>query len=436
MKVAVIGAGSTYTPELIHGFLERISAIPLTELWLMDIDETKLQIVGGFARRMVAAKGSPFKVELTSQRREAIRGASYVITQIRVGKLPARRSDEYLGQKYGLIGQETTGVGGMAKALRTIPVMMDIFHDIQELAPHALVVNFTNPSGLITEALSRFAPEISFVGLCNSPVNAKMMFLTLLMKQMNQTISADRVALDTLGINHLMWHRGFTLDGKDVWPLVLDAYISDLEQDEHPIFDPLMVRNLGMVPSYYLEYYYHTDRMLELQTHWPPSRAESVMSIEAELLKDYTNPELKELPENLMKRGGAYYSTAATQLINAHYNDLGEVHTVNMRHNGAVDGWPAGWVCELPCRVDRSGIHPLPARPLPPVCFGLLAHVKTYEILTAEAAFHGNRQAAYQALLAHPLGPAADQVQAVLTDMLETNRPYLPQFFGTGEELS
>lgn len=428
MKIAVIGAGSTYTPELIKGFLERIATIPLTELWLMDIDETKLQIVGGFARRMVTAKDSPFKVELTTNRKDAIRGAAYVITQIRVGKLPARRSDEYLGQKYGLIGQETTGVGGMAKALRTIPVLLDIARDIEELAPNALLVNFTNPSGLVSEALARYAPGLSFVGLCNSPTNAKMMFLDLLQKQMNEAISPDRVRLDTLGINHLMWHRGYTLDGRNVWPVVLAEYIAELEKEEEPTFDPLMVRNLEMVPSYYLEYYYQTGRILEKQLHWPPSRAESVMHIEGTLLEEYSDPALTELPEELMKRGGAYYSTAATQLINSHYNNLAEIHTVNVRHNGAVEGWPADWVCELPCRVDSSGIHPLPAKPLPPVCFGLLAHVKSYELLTVEAAVHVDRRAAYQALLAHPLGPSADKVQAVLEDMLEINRPYLPQF--------
>jgi 6-phospho-beta-glucosidase len=189
-----------------------------------------------------------------------------------------------------------------------------------------------------------------------------------------------------------------------------------------------------MVPSYYLEYYYETGRMLEEQSHWPPSRAEAVMEIEADLLAQYADPGLCTVPGELMKRGGAYYSTAAAQLIQSHYNDLGETHVVDVCHHGAVPGWPADWVLELPCRVDRAGIHPLPAKPLPPVCSGLLAHVKSYELLTVEAAVHGDREAAYQALLTHPLGPQGHAVQAVLDELLEINREYLPAFFSESLE--
>jgi 6-phospho-beta-glucosidase len=434
MKVAVIGGGSTYTPELIQGFLDRVQSLPLTELWLMDIDPEKLAVVGGFAQRMAAAKGSPFQVVLTQDRSAAIRGASYVITQLRVGRLPARRSDEYLGRKFGLIGQETTGVGGMAKALRTVPVLLEIAREIQDLAPDALLVNFTNPSGLITEAITRYAPGVAMVGLCNSPTNAKMTFLGLLQEQMGCAIEPQRAALDSLGINHLIWHRGFTLDGKDVWPAVLGAYLDEIRGEEQPQFDPSVIESLGMIPSYYLEYYYETQRMLEGQEKWPPSRAEEVMKIEAGLLEEYANPAISSIPDGLMKRGGAYYSTAATQLINSHCNDLGEVHIVDVRHQGAVPGWSADWVLELPCRVDRAGVHPLPARPLLPACAGLLAHVKSYELLAVEAAVHGDRDAAAQALLAHPLGPPAHQVWAVLEEMLEINREYLPAFRGAASE--
>ena len=429
MKVAVIGGGSTYTPELVRGFLDRIRTVPLSELWLMDIDPDKLAIVGEFARRMVAAKGSPFKVILTQDQTAAIRAASYVVTQFRVGRLAARRADEYLGQRHGLIGQETTGVGGMAKALRTIPVLLQVARDIQDLAPGALLINFTNPSGLVTEALSRYAAGIRVVGLCNSPVNAKMMFLKMLEQRLERSIEPGRVVLELLGINHLMWHRKLTLDGIDVWPSILAETIDRLRKEEQPQFDPQLIENLGMVPSYYLEYYYYTNRMLEHQKHWPPSRAETVMEIETELLKDYANPGLIDIPADLMKRGGAYYSTAATQLIQSHYNDLGEIHTVDVCHQGAVPGWPGDWVLELPCRVDRAGIHPVQTEPLPLACSGLVAQVKAYELLTVEAAVHGDWNAAYQALLAHPLGPNAGDIQAVLQDMLDTNRAYLPQFW-------
>jgi len=429
LKVAVIGGGSSYTPELINGFLERIGSFPVTELWLMDILPERLDVVGGFAQRMVAAKGSPFAVHLTTDQRETVRGASYVITQLRVGGMQARREDEYLGRRHGLIGQETTGVGGMAKALRTIPVVLNVAHDMHELAPSALLVNFTNPSGLVTEALARYAPDVPAVGVCNGPITTKMGILEALGRRLSTPIDPDRAELDTLGLNHLSWHRGLKVDSEDVWPQIMEGYLARLRADPDPAWDPRTIESLGMIPNSYLQYYYHTDRKLAAQAKWPPSRAEEVMAIEKSLLAQYAEPDRTDPPEDLMKRGGAYYSTVATQLLNAHYNDLGETHVVNVPNGRAVPDWPADWVLEMPCRVDAGGIHPLPAEPLPLVCFGLLAHVKAYELLTVEAAIHGDRKAAHQALLAHPLGPMADKVQSVLDDMLETHREYLPQFW-------
>jgi 6-phospho-beta-glucosidase len=429
MKIAVIGGGSTYTPELIKGFLERTGVLPLTELWLMDTAPERLAVVGGFAQRIVENYGWPFKVILTGDQRAAIAGASYVITQVRVGMMPARRADEYLGKRHGLVGQETTGVGGMAKALRTIPVILGVARDIAAAAPGGLLVNFANPSGLVTEALFRYAPQVPAVGLCNGPITFKMGVLKELADLKGEPISADRAELDTLGLNHLSWHRGLKLDGEEIWPQVLKTYVDELRRSEEPEWDPDMVETLGMIPNGYLQYYYQTDHKLALQEAWPPSRGEQVMAIEADLLREYADPAIKEPPADLMKRGGAYYSTVATQLISAHFNNLGETHVANVRHNGAVPGWQADWVLEMPVRVDAGGIHPLPAQPLPPVAFGLLAQVKMYEQLTVEAAVHGDRKAAYQALLVHPLGPKANKVKAVLEDLLETHKAYLPQFF-------
>lgn len=429
MKIAIIGGGSTYTPELIKGFLDRIQTLPVTELWLMDIEPERLAVVGGFARRMVQAHGSPFEVILSNNQRDAIRNSSYVITQLRVGMMQARREDEYLGLRHGLIGQETTGVGGLAKALRTIPVILSIARDIYETAPGALLANFTNPSGLMTQALSQVVPEIQAVGVCNAPFNAKMDFLALLEKDMGQKIDPNRTELDTLGLNHLTWHRGFTLDGEDVWNQVLKSYIEEQRTAEEPEFDPAIVESLRMVPNYYLAYYYYTDHKLEEQRSWPPSRAEEVMEVEKDLLRQYADPALMEAPDDLMKRGGAYYSTVATQLLNAHYNDLGETHVVNTRQGGAVPGIPADWVMEMPARIDRNGVHPLPAKALSPAVLGLVTQVKSYEKLTVEAAITGNRNILYQALLAHPLGPAVDKINEVMEDLLLTNRAYLPQFW-------
>lgn len=433
MKVAVIGGGSSYTPELVNGFLERADTLPVTELRLMDILPGRLDVVGGFSQRLAAARGSPFAVRLSTCQREAVEGASYVITQLRVGGMQARREDEYLGRRHGLIGQETTGVGGMAKALRTVPVILGIARDMEELAPGALLVNFANPAGLITEALARYAPSVPSVGVCNVPITTKMGILETLAQVSGRQVEPSRAKLDTLGLNHLSWHRGFTVDGEDVWSTVLNGYLERLRAEPEPEWEVRAIETLGMIPNYYVQYYWHTDRKLASQEKWPPSRAEQVMAIERELLDQYAEPERRELPEGLMQRGGAYYSTMATQLLNSHYNDLGETHVVNARQGGAVPGWPPDWVLEMPCRIGREGIEPLSAEPLPLACYGLIATVKCFELLTVEAAVHGDREAGYQALLAHPLGPMADQVQTVLDDVLETHKAYLPQFWGTAE---
>jgi 6-phospho-beta-glucosidase len=428
MKIAVIGGGSTYTPELVNGFLARIDRLPIKELWLMDIDDERLKIVGGFAQRMVNSKGSPFQVILSGDQRESIAGASYVITQLRVGKMAARKGDEYLGRRHNLIGQETTGVGGMAKALRTIPVILNIADDIRQTAPGALLANFTNPAGLVTEALSRYAPDILALGVCNVGITTKMSILEELYRITGSRIEATNALLNTLGLNHLTWHRGFTVDGEEMWSQYFPAYIDRLRKEEHPEWDLRTLESLGMIPNYYLQYFYYTDKKLKAQELWPPSRAEEVMEIEKDLLRDYADPSLTESPPDLMKRGGAYYSTLAAQLIDSHYNDLGQVHVVNIRQNGAVKDWPVDWVVEMPAKVDSKGVHPLPAEPLPAACFGLVAQVKMYELLTVEAAVQGDHNAAYQALLTHPLGPKADKVQEVLDDLLVTNKDWLPQF--------
>jgi 6-phospho-beta-glucosidase len=431
MKITVIGAGSTYTPELVKGFIELHPSLPISELALMDINPERLQVVGGFCQRIVSSHGAPIQVHLTTDRQEALRGASYVVTQFRVGMIPARREDEYLGKRHGLIGQETTGIGGMAKALRTIPVILDIARDIRELAPGALLVNFTNPSGLITEALARYAPDVSSVGLCNSPITMKMEILHSLEKITGLSLPEDAIQnseLNALGLNHLCWYRGFALHGEELWPQIFNAYLADLRASPDPEWDADLVESLGMIPNSYLQYYYHTAGKLASQEKWPPSRAEQVLTIEADLLRQYADPGLVDTPPDLMKRGGAWYSTLATRVIHSHYNNLGEIQVVNVRQDGAVAGWPVDWVLELPCRIDAAGIHPLPAEPLPLAVFGLLSQVKAYEILTAQAGATGDRRAAYQAMLAHPLGPRPEQIGAVLDDLLQTNRAYLPQF--------
>jgi 6-phospho-beta-glucosidase len=425
MKVTVIGGGSSYTPELVLGFLNLKNSFPLETLYLMDTDVERLTVIGSLTERMLAARDADFKVVLSTDMREAISGSSYIITQIRVGGMAARREDEYLGLRHGLVGQETTGIGGMANALRTIPVMLEIANLVDELAPDALLVNFTNPAGVNTEALATHRPNVKMVGVCNVPITAKMLFLDLLECARKEKIDPDRVQLKTLGLNHLTWHYGLSLDGEDVWPEILDLYCS---QDE-PEWDPALIRNLGMIPSYYMMYFYQTKHKIAEQTKWPPSRAEEVMQIEADLMKLYQEEDRQDPPEDLMKRGGAYYSTMATRLLNAHYNDLGEVHVTNVLNGNAVPAWPSDWVIEAPCKVNRNGIAPLSAESLPADCAALVAQVKAFEKYCVQAAVYGDRDALYRALLAHPLGPDMEEIPAIIDDLLSTNRAYLPQFF-------
>ena len=429
LKVTVIGGGSTYTPELIMGFLARTATFPITELCLMDVDAARLKIVGDFAGRIVAHHGAPFNVTLTTNQREAVSGASYVITQLRVGQMQARREDEYLGQRHGLIGQETTGIGGMAKALRTVPVILNIASDMREVAPEALLVNFTNPSGLVTQALSMYAPDVKSVGVCNVAITTKMDMLEKINEVTGLSLAPEAAHLDTLGLNHLSWHRGLWVNGVNYWDEILQGYLSELRSSDDPEYPPELIETLGMIPNYYLQYFYRTDHKLAEQKQWPPSRAEEVMEVEQDLLQQYKDPALHIPPADLMKRGGAYYSTVAAQLLNAHYNDLGETHVVNTSNRGAVKGWPEDWVLEIPSKINRDLIQPLPTNPLPEVCFGLLAQVKSYELLTARAAVTGDRKTLYQAMLAHPLGPQADQIKDVMEDLLLTHQRYLPQFW-------
>jgi 6-phospho-beta-glucosidase len=424
VKIGVIGGGSTYTPELVDGLLRRTDTLPVQDLWLMDVDLERLEVVGAFARRMVEAAGAPFAVHLTGDQAAAIEGAAFVVAQIRVGKMPARREDEYLGRRHGLIGQETTGVGGMANALRTIPAMLDLARDIAHLAPDAFLINFTNPSGLVTEALLRHAP-VRAIGLCNIPWNLRAKVAEWL------DADAGQIALEVVGLNHLSWVRQVRMEDRDVTQQVLASYVAALEAEPVPRFSPAIVRALGAWPNDYLHYYYHPARALAEQARTERSRAEEVMAIEQELLTLYRDPSLARKPQVLEQRGGAYYSEAAVQLMTDLFGDVGAVHVVNVRNEGAIPNLPADVVVEVSCRVDRGGAVPLPTAPLSPAMAGLTQVVKAYELLTVEAAVRGDRDAARLALLTHPLGPDADAVEAVLQELLVVNRRWLRSIWDT-----
>jgi 6-phospho-beta-glucosidase len=422
LKVCVIGGGSTYTPELIEGFIEKKDELPVATIALMDIDETKLRVVGGLAERMLRAAEVVIKLMLTTQRREALEGADYVITQIRVGGLACRIQDEKIPLRLGVVGQETTGPGGFAKALRTIPVLLDVAHDVAEVAPAAHLINFTNPSGIITEALLKYT-DIPTIGLCNSPFG----FQRGIAEQLG--VAPEHVQLDYVGLNHLSWIRGVRLDGEEIFDRVLEGAIARARAGESP-FSPQLLETLGMLPSYYLNYYYNHDQVMAEQRRAGKTRGEEVQEIEASLLELYADPNLRHKPKLLEKRGGAHYSTVAVAVISAIHRDKGEVHIVNTRNDGALPDLPPHCVVELPSVINRSGARAVPVAPMPPAIRGLIQAVKAYEELTVLAGAEGDERAALQALLAHPLVPSFAVAQRLWAAIKEANRAYLPQFEG------
>jgi 6-phospho-beta-glucosidase len=418
VKVCVIGAGSTYTPELVEGLIEEHPALRVSELALVDINRDRLENLGAFARRMFAAAGQDVPVTLSEDRRAGIDGADFVLNQIRVGGQAARIRDEKTGRRHDVVGQETTGPGGFAKGLRTIPVALGIAADIRELSPDAWMINFTNPAGMVTESLLRYG-GIKVMGLCNSPFGIQ--------NEIAQTLSVDprRVEMDYVGLNHLSWVRAVCIDGTDVLPEAIERM---LEHDHHGAFDHELIGALGMIPSYYLRYFYHQQRVLAEQREGGQTRGEEVWEIEQQLLEQYLDPSLCCKPALLSKRGGAHYSTLAVSLVSAIQNDRREVHIVDTRNGGALADLPDDVAVEMPSVVGATGARALTAGHLPFSIRGLVQHVKAYEELTIEAAVTGDEKSALLALNANPLVPSWDTARALWEDIKAENAQFLPQF--------
>ena len=419
MKVVVVGGGSTYTPELIEGFADRDGALHVEDLVLLDVDQDRLEVVGGLARRMLERRGWPGRLSLTTGQDGAFEGADFVLLQIRVGGQATRFVDETLPHRFGCIGQETTGPGGFAKALRTVPVVLDIAEAATRRAsPDAWIIDFTNPVGIVTQAL--VDGGFRAVGLCNVAIGMQRTFARRF------GVDPGRVELEHVGLNHLSWERAIRVDGTDVLPGLLDSdapWLADL------VNLPLeLVHALRAVPSYYLRYFYMTDVVLAEQLAGK-SRAEDVMAIERDLIERYRDPDLAEKPRQLEERGGAFYSEAAAQLIAALATDAGDVQVVNLRNGGAIPGLPADEVVEIGARVGRDGVTPVPVAPLGPELLGLVLQLKAYERLTVKAALSGDRQTALLALLANPLVARYTTAEPLLDALLDANRRFLPRFF-------
>ena len=418
MKVAVIGGGSTYTPELVEGFGLRQGVLPVEELVLHDIDQHRLDVVGGLAERILRKLEFSGKLTTTTDREAAIEGADFVLVQLRVGGLAARLTDETIPPKFGLIGQETTGAGGFAKALRTVPVVLEIAEDTARLgAPGAWLLDFTNPAGLVTQGLIDHGHRA--IGLCNIPIGFQREFA----KQLG--VEPERVQLEHVGLNHLSWERKVLVDGEDRLPALIDTYSDQLGEEVD--LPGELVRLNRALPSYYLRYFYLTSDVVAKQAT-EKSRAREVMEIEAGLLEMYADPALDVKPKLLEQRGGAFYSEAAAMLVESLYTDRGDVQVVNVRNGGAIPNMDDDAVVEVACRIDREGAHPLPVDPLPPEWLGLVEAIKAFERLTVRAAVEGDRDLALKALIAHPLVADYRLAKPLLEELLAANRALLPRF--------
>jgi 6-phospho-beta-glucosidase len=418
MKIAVIGGGSTYTPELVSGLSRERDRIDVRELVLQDIDEERREVVGGMAARMLDAQGFDGALEVTDDLDRAVDGADFVLIQIRVGGQDARLLDETVPLACGCVGQETTGAGGLAKALRTVPVVLEIAERVRELAADdAWIVDFTNPVGIVTRSLLDHGHQA--VGLCNVAIGFQRSFARLL------GVEPERVEVDQVGLNHLSWVRFVRLDGRDVLPELLAEHGDEVA--DHVDVPRRLIDELGVVPSYYLHYFYAHDQIVAEQLEAVP-RAAAVAEIERELLQLYRDPQVVTKPPLLERRGGAFYSEAAIGLVGALAADSGETHVVDVRNEGTIDGLATDDVVEVLASVDRRGATPLRQPPVGPELLGLIQHVAAYERLAALAALSGDPADVRKALLAHPLVGQHPLSEELAERLLDAGAAHLPRF--------
>jgi len=433
LKIVTIGGGSSYTPELVEGLIKHYNELPVRELWLVDIEEgrEKLEIVGDLAKRMIAKAALPICVHLSLNRRAALEGADFVITQFRVGQLDARILDERIPLKYGVIGQETNGPGGLFKGFRTIPVMLEICRDMDELCPEAWLINFTNPSGMVTEAIMRYSKRSKIVGLCNVPIGIQYNLAQMF------HVGAERIRIDFAGLNHMVFGMRVYVDGMDCTneAVKMTAYPEkefSMKNITAIPWDPDFIMALGVIPCPYHRYYYKTSEMLAEEKEdalTKGTRAEVVKKVEKDLFEKYKDKTLNIKPPELALRGGAHYSDAACDLIASIYNDKRDIQYVNTLNRGAIPFLPLDAIVEVSSVIAKQGPVPIAVGDPPVACRGLIYSIKSFEIVAAEAAVTGDYGKALLAMTINPLVPGDAVARKLLDEMLEAHRKYLPQFF-------
>ncbi|MGI5899163.1 MAG: 6-phospho-beta-glucosidase [Christensenellales bacterium] len=417
LKITVVGAGSSYTPEIIEGLCSRKETIPIREISLYDINAQRLEIMAAFCRRYAAHMGYEVNITSTTDRKEALIGADFVNVQIRVGGNSARIVDEAIPKKYGIIGQETTGLGGMMKAFRTIPVMLDIAREVEELCPNAWIVNYTNPTGLVAEAVTKHT-NAKIAGLCAGGFFPR----DLVCRHLG--FEPDQITYDYFGLNHLNFGYNMMVGNR---PLTRQEF--ETFADRQPRYDPELLKTLGMFLTPYLRWYYNTGELMQRQQSEEKSRGQLVLEIEKEIFDALSDPECVTKPEALKRRGGGGYSDIAVGIIEAMHTNTERWMVINVPNKGTVSFLPDDAVIETGCLVSAAGIRPLKLISIPESVWGLVCMVKNYEQLAVKAAVTGDVTTARLALMSHPLVRDYDIIVPMLDEMLEANRAYLPQFF-------
>ncbi|PPK66370.1 6-phospho-beta-glucosidase [Actinokineospora auranticolor] len=415
MKLAVVGGGSTYTPELVDGIARLRAELPVTELVLIDTDEHRLGLVAGVSARILNRAGHPARLSTATELEKGVAGADAVLIQLRVGGQAMRHQDETVPLECGCVGQETVGAGGLAMAMRTVRVVLDVAERVAAVAPKAWIVDFTNPVGIVTKALLDAGHRA--IGLCNVAIGFQRRFAALL------DVEPSRIALDHVGLNHLTWIRAVYLRGEDVLPRLIDQHGEAIAK-QIGLPEPVLHR-LGVVPSYYLRYYYEHDAVVAEQKVGT-SRASAVKEVEDKLLELYADPSVDTKPDLLTSRGGAFYSEAAVALLASLFGEGGDVHVVNVRNNGTLPFLPDNAVVEVPATVTSAGAQTWPVAPVSPLLAGLIGHVSAYESLAVRAAITGGEDLVTEALLAHPLVGQISVAERLAGRLIEVNRDFLP----------
>ncbi|WP_019156154.1 6-phospho-beta-glucosidase [Robertmurraya massiliosenegalensis] len=432
LKLVVVGGGSSYTPEIIEGIIRRYETFPVTEIVLVDIEAgmKKLEVVGKLALRMIEKSSKPIRLSWTLNQKEALENADFVSTQIRVGGLEARAKDERIPLSHGLIGQETNGAGGVFKAFRTIPVLMELAQNVHTICPQAWIINFTNPAGIVTEALLKHSPHKKVIGVCNIPYNMRHATAEIL------DSSPQDVQIEFVGMNHFVFGRKVLVQGIERTEEILEKLLND-DVGYLPAnivnlgWSKTFIESLKMLPNPYHQYYFQTKEVLEKDIkafEENGTRAETVQKLEESLFNLYKNPDLREKPKELEKRGGAFYSDVACSLMESIYNNRGDVQTVNTLNQGAIPELPADAVIEVNSIITRQGPQPLVIGELPTSIKGIIHHMKAFEEQVIRAAMSGDYHEAYIALLMNPLVSDEKMAKIILDELLEAHQAFLPQF--------